>query len=243
MDMYKINACGIYSTKYEDVTKAQRQIGKVIELACGYQGAGGAFQDMAKNYGVKVEDEVADAFVKKWRLSREKTVAFWYACNTAAIKAIENPGTAFNVGVLSFKKKGRHLLMRLPSGRCVYYRDAYTKVVTKTNKKTGKKYTQNTVHYWGVNPNTGHWGKMMTYGGKIAENATQAIARDLQAEALVKTETEGLHPVLHVHDEIAADENTNVPISLLQQIMEDTPVWADGLPVRAEGAEMLYYRK
>ncbi len=243
LDMYKINAMAVYRVSYDKVTKPQRQIGKVIELACGYQGAGGAFQSMAKNYAVKVEDEVAEGFVKKWRNARQKTVKFWYACDEAAIQATENPGITFKAGnFIKFKKKGRFLLMQLPSGRCLYYRDAHTRVVKKKTKK-GKVYTKNTLFYWGVDTYTGRWAKLHTYGGKLAENATQAVARDLQAEALVKTEDAGLHPVIHTHDEIGTDDPFDKDFGLLKEIMEDMPVWAEGLPVVAAGENMPYYRK
>lgn len=247
LDMYKLNAQAVYYCSYDDVTSAQRQIGKVIELACGYQGAGGAFQSMAKNYGVKVPDEEAEMFVNKWRKARETTVRFWYRMEEQAIKATENPGVVFNAGnYIAFKKKGRNLYMRLPSGRCLVYRDAHTRVVKKTIKKgpkKGKTYTKNTLFYWGVDSYTGRWSKLHTYGGKLAENATQAVARDLEAEGLVNVEKAGLNPVLHVHDEIGTDTPSNVDHNLLGQIMEDIPTWAQGLPVVAEASRMDYYRK
>ena len=242
LDMYKLNAMVVYNAKYEDVTKDQRQVGKVIELACGYQGAGGAFISMGKNYGLKVEEKEADAIVKKWRQGRAKTVNFWYACDEAAIKATEKPGAVYTVGFLAFKKVGGHLLMRLPSGRCLYYRNAFTKEVTKTTKE-GRRYVKNTLFYWGVDSYTGRWSKQHTYGGKLAENATQAVARDLEAEALVLTEEAGLHPVIHVHDEIATDDENPDDFKTLKQIMEDVPSWARGLPIKAEGSVMDYYRK
>jgi DNA polymerase len=242
LDMYKLNAVGVFKVKYEDVDKGQRQIGKVIELACGYQGAVGAFQSMAKNYKLRLPDEEVDAIVKKWRESRDKTVKFWYACEDAAIKATENPGKMYVVGHIAFKKKGGHLLMRLPSGRCLYYRDAFTKKVTKT-LPDGRTFTKNTLFYWGVDSVTGRWSKQHTYGGCIAENATQAIARDIEAEALVLTENAGLHPVIHTHDEIATDDPDPLDFKKLKQIMEDIPAWASGIPVVAEGSAMDYYRK
>ena len=247
LDMYKLNAMAVYRVKYDEVDSAQRQIGKVIELACGYQGAGGAFISMGKNYGLKIEEEVADDIVKKWRSGREKTVKFWYACDEAAIKACENPGTIFYAGkYIAFKKKGNHLLMRLPSGRCLYYRDAHTRVVKKVIRKgpkKGKTYTKNTLFYWGIDTYTGRWSKQHTYGGKLAENATQAVARDLEAEALVGVEKAGLKPVFHTHDEIGTDTPEGADHKLLGQIMEDIPTWAEGLPIVAEASRMEYYRK
>jgi DNA polymerase len=54
-DIYKITAAEILGVRPEDVTGEQRQgYGKVPELALGYEGGPGAFQTMARGYGVDV---------------------------------------------------------------------------------------------------------------------------------------------------------------------------------------------
>ena len=83
-----------------------------------------------------------------------------------------------------------------------------------------------------------------TFGGKLAENATQAIARDIFAHAMLNLDAAGYSIVFHVHDEAVME----VPEG--QGSMEDAcavmgqpPNWAEDLPLRADGYECAYYRK
>ena len=83
-----------------------------------------------------------------------------------------------------------------------------------------------------------------TFGGKLAENATQAIARDILGSALMKLESNGYPVVFHVHDEavIERDEGKGT-LEEACLLMADAPDWADGLPLRADGYECMYYQK
>jgi len=123
------NYIAAYSNSFgipvEEVTKDQRQIGKVEELALGYEGSLGAFQQMAAGYGVRLPDKQVRAIVKAWRAAHPATVAHWRACEEAAISAVMNPGTPFKAGApgveVRYLFKGSILLCRLPSGRRLSY--------------------------------------------------------------------------------------------------------------------------
>ena len=90
-------------------------------------------------------------------------------------------------------------------------------------------------------------GKLLlteTFGGKLTENLTQAVARDILANSMLALEKAGYHIVFHVHDEVILE----VPYgqgSLEEacQIMGVPPAWANDLPLRADGDELTYYRK
>jgi DNA polymerase len=87
-------------------------------------------------------------------------------------------------------------------------------------------------------------GREHLYGGKIAENLTQAGCRDLMAEALVAAEAAGLCPVLHVHDEVVCDApRGEETYAELKRIMTTLPEWAEGFPVGAAGHWGKRYRK
>lgn len=57
-DLYKVAYSRAFDTPIEAIVKSQRQIGKVMELALGYQGSIGAFMSMAKIHGIKPGDMV-----------------------------------------------------------------------------------------------------------------------------------------------------------------------------------------
>ena len=75
-------------------------------------------------------------------------------------------------------------------------------------------------------------GRRSTYGGKLVENVTQAVARDVMSHALLNVEAAGLRPVLTVHDEIICETDE---LEAVERLMLDTPPWAKGLPIAVEG--------
>jgi DNA polymerase len=82
------------------------------------------------------------------------------------------------------------------------------------------------------------------YGGRLTENAGQAIARDVLLDAMLALDTKGWHIILSVHDEILTDERTDAhSVTELEEIMAETPSWAPGLPLKVEGWQGDRYRK
>ena len=236
-DLYKIAAADIYGVKYEEVTKDQRQVGKVAILALGYQGAKGAFNAMASGYGVKLQDAQVEKIVAAWREANQNIVNWWYDLDRAAQRAITHVGDKVKVGRTIFQYHHRHLWMKIPSGRLMCFPLAKIKTIDKPWGK-GKAIT-----YMGENTYTHKVERLSTYGGKIAENITQAIARDLLAEALVRVETAGYKVCMHVHDELVAHLHEGGGVKEFENIMAEVPAWADGLPLAAEGWQGRRYRK
>ena len=224
--------CVVYAQSFgidpKDVGDDQRQIGKVEDLACGFQGWLGAFANMAKVYGVKLPEEKVIEVIQAFRKSHPATVKLWAALEHAAVAAVLNPGKEFSAGKkIKFYKDGSFLFMVLPSGRELAY--PYPKVVTV--ERFGK--TRNQVEYWGVGKNN-HWLPQRTYGGFWAENATQGFAFDIFANGLVKAHEAGLDIVMHTHDEITAEDEHDV-LKKLAGEMKDVPQWAEGLPLSSKG--------
>lgn len=237
VDTYKLNAVDIYGTRYDQVDFWERLVGKVCELALGYQGWLGAFHSMAKNYGVIISDDEAKKIILAWRDKREKTVKFWEKIENAAIQAIQSKKTV-RLGKLTFGVKGKFLHMRLPSGRLLsYFSPEVKQLMTPYGvEKLG-------IRFMGVNSQTKKWERQATYGGKLTENAVQAIARDLLAYAIKQAHKEGYDTRMHVHDEISAYAKKDSSLEKFIKVMERKPRWAEGLPLKAEGWKGKRYRK
>lgn len=234
-DLYKIGAGRILGKDPADVTADERQgQGKVPELACGYQGAVGAFNAMAKIYGLEIGEMRALEIVKGWRKANARIVKLWYALEEQAIAAVECPGRRFEAadGKIAFQRDGSWLRMRLPSGRVLCYPGV---ALDDEGKLT----------YMGENQYTRKWERIHTYGGKLAENATQAGSRDVLAWNMAEAEASGYEIVMTVHDELVTQtpDSRQWTSSRLSAIMSTVPPWATGLPLAASGWEGQRYRK
>ena len=243
--IYEHAAALIHGIPVEEVTKNQRQIGKVAVLALGYQGGSRAFQRMSVNHDINVTDLEANKIKNAWRQKNPYIVKYWGDLNKAAWHAIKKPGQTFKAGAkgreVLFKMAGKHLYMLLPSNRAICYPfaeldfmptpwDPTNMVITYLGKKLGT--------------GSGKWDKVSTYGGKICENATQAVARCLLSESMLRLESKGYPIVMHVHDEVVCElPEGEGSVSEMVEIMSELPDWAEGLPIRAEGWRAKRYRK
>ena len=228
-----------------DEAKPFRQVGKVMELALGFQGGVGAFQQMAKTYNVVVPDAQADQLKNAWRGIHPAIVQFWYDIENAAMDAMYGNGATFSAGApgrqVTFKQSGSFLWCRLPSGRVLCY--PYPKI---KNRETPWGEMKPQIHYMTVDGVSNKWVETHTYGGKLAENCTQAVARDLLAAAMLRVEAAGCPIVLHVHDEIVGEIKETTParaIDEFKRLMAETPAWASGLPVAVEAFRRRRYGK
>lgn len=242
-DLYKVMAARIYGVDLAAVTKDRRQIGKVAELACGYQGGVGAFQQMAKTYLVKVPDDIAEMAKTKWREANPLIKQYWYDLEEAAMQAVLKPGMKQFAGPqkrqVVFLVRGSFLWCLLPSGRALCY--PYPKI---KSKMTPWGEPKDCIHYMHVDGMSNKWVETHTYGGKLAENVTQAICRDLLASAIERCEAAGYPVVLHVHDEVVSERRQGEgDLAEFEALCAETPAWAEGLPVTAAGWRGRRYRK
>lgn len=198
-----------------------------------------------------------DALKRMYREANPAIVQFWRDIEDAAMAAIRNPGKEFTAGPRGVKFSrnvetdnngnkvaGWWLRMTLPSGRVMSYPGVGLSVSKETDED-GKVSTNVRIKYQGENQLTRQWGFQYTYSGKLVENCTQALCRDLLANALLNVEANGYPIVLHVHDEIIC-ETPDLPeynVAELERLMCELPEWAEGFPLVAEGQELKRYAK
>lgn len=233
--LYEHTASKIYKKPVEGITGDERFVGKVASLALGYGGGVAAFVSMAEVYGVNIDEAFAEKIKTDWRRSNRNIVNYWYDCERAAIDAVKSPGSTHKVNNIRFGVRGDFLFIVLPSGRPLAY--------YKPDIGTGR-FDNECVTFMGTNSVTRKWERQQTYGGKLVENITQAVARDLMANAMGVVENSGYHVVLSVHDELIAEVPERFGnIEEFNRLMCNTPNWAKGLPISAKGFTSKRYKK
>lgn len=275
-DLYNLTYAKSFRVAPETVTKAQRQVGKVEELAFGYQGGVGACitfaaaykldletfsalideapkslveesegflawmykqnpnkSDSAVRYGLSTEAFIGcDVLKRMWREAHPQTTMWWRELEDAARHAIANPTKAVQCRKVKMVRTGAWLRIVLPSGRSLCYPSPQV-------SESGQ------ISYMGTDQYSRKWARLTTYGGKLAENITQAVARDVLLYNMPDVEAAGYEIVLTVHDEIIAEAPDTQEYSAqgLAALMSANKPWANGLPLAAAGFETYRYRK
>ena len=242
--IYEATASQMFDVPIEKIKKgnpeyALRQRGKVATLALGYQGGVGALIAMgALNMGIPEED--LQDIVNRWRESNKRIVDFWYKLENAAIKTIQT-GEQVGVNNLLFTREFDlasgldFMTITLPSKRKLYYAKP---------KLTTNQWGKPSIAYYGVNQTSKQWTMLETYGGKLAENITQSVARDCLALAIENLEANGFPIVFHVHDEVIIDcPESSADLQKVVEIMTQPIPWAKDLPLNADGWIGDFFRK
>ena len=218
-----------------------RQIGKVATLSLGFGGAVGAFQAMAKNYGVIIADNRALSVVEKWRNSNRWAVKFWRQLENAAVKAVKSPETLFEAGRIGYiyipSVLGGTLMCITPNDTVIQY--PYAKI-----EKGGVTCMKASVQPKA--DSTDEWPRMRLWGGFLAENVTQCVSACLLRELLAALDEDGFYAIAHVHDEVileVPEGDAELTVVDLQTYMEYIPQWAEGLPLKAVPVIMDRYGK
>lgn len=237
-DVYVATASMILHKAYEDITKDERnRVGKVATLACGYGGSVGA----VRKFGGEglLDDEIVSQIVRPWREAHPRTVAFWYELERACMSAVAEKGKIFSARGISYTVRDQFLMCRLPPGRLLFYYDPRIMPV-----RTSWGEDKDSVTYMTVDSLSHKWRRTNTYAGKLAENCTQAICRDIMAEAMLRMEEAGYPIVITVHDEIVCEVTEGFgSVEEFEGLMCKVPEWATGFPIRASGWRGKRYKK
>lgn len=232
-DLYLLTVARSRGIDVKDA-KPFRQEGKVEELAFQYEGGKGAMTTWCRTFGLTMSDADKEVRKNRWRSIHPKTRAFWRAIEQTAIRAVQEGGTQTVRGI-SFKVAGSFLWCRLPSGRVICY--PYPQI-------GGGKFGGPSLTYMTVDSLSNKWVRVDTYGGALTNNVTQAIARDILVDGMIKLDAVGHDIVMHVHDEIVIEAPIGVlSVDKMATVLSNTPQWAAGLPLAASGYSALRYRK
>jgi DNA polymerase len=233
-DLYKVQAQSIYGVAYEDVTKAQRQTGKIGELSCGYGAGPVAVSRFAQGYGVDMDEAEALQLVRDWRAANPEVVELWDTIDVLLHKTVDTrvqqaaylahglelhfrPITT-PASLLKQHPGAQSLVMELhhedswhgaPILQRVFH-GCYTRgrnicIYKPSERKTGDAWTS---HF--IDPKTKKVRFYDIYGGKLAGILTQSMCREMFFHAM-----QDLHHTLNgtanarivgqFHDEIVVD--------------------------------------
>jgi DNA polymerase bacteriophage-type len=234
-DLYVLTYARSFGVPPASVTKAQRQQGKVLALACGYGGGVGAFATFAAAYNTDM-NALADAVrgaapgdawhdaerMHEWAVKQGRThdmprhvyvacevlKAAWRKAHPAIVAfwaALEDAFATCANQADVEVRVGSITMVRRKAWLCVTLPSGRSLLYCKPTAHYAEGAKRPSLSYTGVRPLSGKWGSIPTYGGAISENMTQAWARDVLADSLTRADAAGYTPVLTVHDEIVCE--------------------------------------
>lgn len=228
-DIYIETAARMFHVPYDEA-KPLRKKGKVAVLALGYGGGINALKAM----GAEGTDAELEEIKQTYRAANPRIAKFWADMD----RAMRNRSGRVGEYITVHPKANGLVTIKLPSGRELLYHKLHFRTVSKFDKEV------EALHF--LDPKS-HRAVIPTYGGRLTENVTQAVARDVLAHALVNLDKENVAVVAHVHDEVIAEGG--VTVERMKELMGAgvgnplAPPWADGLPLAAEGYYCARYRK
>lgn len=270
-DLYKATYSKAFRVSLEEVTKENRQIGKVMELMLAYQGGVGAFLTGAATYGIDLDElaytgrEAIPASVWEqagnfWEWSKEtKRPTYGLEQETFQVcDSIKRMWRASNPRIAGIWEK-------LEDAARAAINNGYAETVVgrvslvrrgnwlKVKLPSGRYLSYpaprvddgGKLSYMGLNQYSRKWQRLGTYGGKLFENLCQAVARDVLFYAMPGIREAGYSIRMRVHDELicyAADE-ASYRSEHLSRLMTSGEPWTEGLPLSAAGFEGVRYRK
>jgi DNA polymerase len=241
-DIYTRTASVLSHIPLEQITKPIRQRGKVAELALGFGGGVGSLQSMAAAYGLHIPEREARENVERWRQANRWCVDFWAALWDAINRALAEPRVSQRAGRITYvylpDYLGGSLLCKLPSGRCLTYRNIRREVVDEEDDDGNVVGRSVQLRF------ARGYGRVKFWHGMACENVVQAVAADCLRGTLVRLRSYQVR--LHTHDEIlletldGAGKQTALELRLVMQHGFD---WSFGLPLMSHETIAPYYTK
>ena len=250
--VFASGALGRLVTKKTDPV-ARQEVGKVGELAFGYGGGVGAWRNFDDSD--RFTDDEVKGFQKSWReqhaeiarppwdpmvRDKVKDVGLWYGLERAFKHAMIHGEASYRD--LRYKRHGMYMICYLPSGRPICY---YDPVLKERPHRWREDETETVISYMSVKK--GRWQRVETWGGKLAENVTQAACCDILIHGHVRAEPM-MPALMTIYDELIVeiDEKEDVERckrDLVSCMVEELPPWCASWPIKAEAWAERRYRK
>jgi DNA polymerase len=234
-DLYKVQAAKMYNTPYDQVTKDQRQVGKIGVLSCGYGAGKVSVKNFAHGYGVELTEDEAQAVVTDWRDTNPMVPEMWYAIDDAIKAAVksrapvevklahkltlvfrptdtpksllaQHPGAqTISMELWHHNNAGRPIQILERTFQGCYQRGRNVCYYKPTSRKTGDLWSG---HF--TDPKTKQVKFYDVYGGKLAGILIQSMCRELFFDCLEMLENafapyKNVKIVGQFHDEIVVD--------------------------------------
>lgn len=224
-DVYKIMAAAIYEKDVAAIDAPERFVGKTTILGAGYGMGGPKFQAQLKTFGTEIDTAEASRIISAYRTTYPRIPTLWRASQDALRCMVRGQTMSLcRNGLLTVDEHG----ILLPNGLHIFY-NGLQEVVDDEGKRQFQYTTRK--------------GANKIYGGKVVENFTQAIARCIIGEQMLKI-AKRYKVVLTVHDAIgivARQEEADEARAFVEACMRWTPHWAEGLPVNCESGMGVSY--
>ena len=221
-DLYKEFASLAFNVPYEEVTKAQRFIGKTSQLGLIFGVGAAKLRDAVKSgSGTDLGEAEAKRIVDLYRQTYTGVTAFWKTCSRA-IKAIADDDE------FTFGREGLYVVdgkrgVKLPSGLYMQY-PQLENVKDIESGEEGYKYKLRN-------------GYDRLYGGKLTNNLVQGTARCIMSEAMVRI-AKRYQIALSIHDAlyiVVPESEAQDALNYLIEEMCKPPLWMPDIPLAAEG--------
>jgi len=222
-DLYKDFASSLYGKPVSEISKAERQIGKVAHLGLGFSAGAVTFVRIAKMMGgVDITLDESREIVKKWRKAYAEIKQGWRQCGDALPNVLSGAESAIDAWGLCRTAKDKILLP--VKGRFIHYPALRQELLEDGDVPW--------VYGEGRN-------KTFLSPGKVCENCIQSIARDIIAEQALEIKARtGYTPTLMVHDElvyVVPEDDAEQHLATLYDVMRTAPKWWPELVLWAEG--------
>ena len=254
LEVFRTPGADIYKKAARDVGSTSRDLGKLLVLSCGFGAGPRRVAIIAQNppYFIELTKEEAIKNVYGWRDANHQIRSLWYEVDdiirTVLTRHVDDRWIWTSARKVAFRmatdeRLAGALLLRLPSGRKIVYRNASIDEII--NDPDGAADVEAVIRYDGLDW-TKKWTRIRSWGGKFVENMTQAVARDLLAGAVLQLDNDDDDLLTTIHDEIIAEPleaRADARLREMKSVMGVAPQWAYGLPLKAEGAVMTRYGK